>query len=1216
MHPLRKLWIAVAVGLLIPTSTSTAAPLRWTSHAGWREALVQPVAQAEDGFSLISPLTSGLLFTNQLPEPVWLTNTMLLNGSGVACGDVDGDGLCDLFTAALDGPQRLWRNLGGLRFEDVSRSAGMPSETLRVSGCAFSDIDGDRDLDLILNAFGQGTSIFLNDGKGRFQRSQLLNERTGPSSLALADVDGDGDLDLYLVNYRAWTFRDHPTSPVTVEHQGGRAVVTMFGTMPVAGHQELEGRFVVDDSGKLEETGEVDVLALNDGKGRFTPQPFTEGRFMDEQGYPLRVPPRDWGLSVMFRDLNGDNLPDIYVCNDFSSPDRIWINTGEGRFQAIAETAIRTTSRFAMGMDVADVNRDGFDDIFVADMLSPHHSKRHVQLGNVGALYHQPGSPERRLQHSRNTLLAGLGGGLFTDVACFSGVNASDWTWAAIFLDVDLDGFEDLLVGTGNELDSMNVDVTNEQQTRRSQRRMTALEILSMRKLYGRLELPKLAFRNLGGLLFTNSTTTWGFGGAGVASGMALADFDNDGDLDVVVNQLNGGLLLYRNNASAPRLAIRLKGEGNNTRGIGARISVRGGPVLQSQEVIEGGRYLSADDPVRVFAAGKATSLDVDVRWRSGKTSRLAGVAPGRWIEIEEPQGVAHPPPPKPTSQGALFEDASRLLDHRHRDEPFSDFERQALLPQQLSHLGPGLCWNDFDGDGWEDLAIGSGKGGMLAVYYNREGKRFEKDAHAMVTRVLGRDQTTLLGAGRTLFAGSANYEDGQPQGGALRIYNFEARVAGESVSGIAASTGPMCMADIDQDGDLDLFIGGRVRAERYPEPCDWMLLKNEQGRFVPAHRFEKAGLASACLFTDLDQDARPELVVACDWDAVRVFRLNGFTATEITQEWGISSMKGRWNSVEAGDFDGDGRMDLVAGNLGWNHSLHSFASDGVRLFYGSLTGGASLDLIEAYRDRELGQVMPSRVYSSVSAALPFVKEVASDYAAYSKLTVAGILGERMSLTRELHANHLASTVFLNRGRTFEARPLPLEAQLAPVYGLAAADFDGDGDEDLFVAQNLFAVNPDAWRMDGGRGAVLLGDGSGNFKAMKWEDSGISMHGEQRGAAAADFDLDGRMDVAVGQNSSGTKLYRNRGARQGLRVRLDGGGDGTGAVQARVRALHGGKPGPVREIRKGSGYWSQAGSTLIFAGEATVTELEVQSPGGLVRKYPVSPGVEEMTLKP
>ena len=759
---------------------------------------------------------------------------------------------------------------------------------------------------------------------------------------------------------------------------------------------------------------------------------------------------------------------------------------------------------------------------------------------------------------------------------------------------------------------------------------------------------PNFAFRNRGDLTFEDASKAWGFDWVGVSHGMALADLDNDGDLDVVVNNLNAPAGIYRNETAAPRLAVRLKGAAANTRGIGAAIKVIGASVPQSQEMICGGRYLSGDDSVRVFATGTLTNkMRVEVTWRSGRRSVVTEARPNCVYEIDETSALERPSvgaserasvsesadPPRSTLHApTLFEDVSHLINHVHPEEPFDDFARQPLLPNRLSQLGPGVGWQDFDGDGWDDLIIGSGKGGHLSVFRNLGDGKFTALNEPAVNRPVARDQTAVVGFGSNLLAGSANYEDGLTNGGWIRIYDLNRKASGDSILGPSSSTGPLALADIDRDGDLDLFVGGRVIAGRYPEPATSMILKNEGGRFVVAQRWEKLGLVSGATFSDLDGDGNPELILACEWGPIRVFRNERGTFTP--WHWPITSTNnpptlhaprstlhdftGWWNGVATGDFDGDGKLDIVASNWGRNTKYEPFRQDSLRIHFGDLSGTGAVDLLEAYLDpdRTAQRIVPGRGFDIVGSILPFVRERFSTFSAYASASLNDIGGESLKKARELRAHWLESTLFLNRGDRFEARPLPIEAQLAPAFGLAVGDYDGDGSEDLFLSQNFFATQPETSRYDAGRGLFLKGDGNGGFRPTTGEESGVRIYGEQRGCAPGDFDADGRLDLVVAQNAGATKLYRNLGGKPGLRIRLKGSAGNPAVVGATLRLLFGNRTGPAHEIRAGGGYWSQDSSVAVLGTPQPPTQIWVRWPGGKTTTTDLPSTAREIELGP
>jgi len=1205
-----------------------AGRAEWKPGVGYRSLLVQPTGSSSNGFALIPSSLTGMVFTNQVSQQRHLTNQILLNGSGAAVGDVDGDGWCDIFFCGLSGGSRLYRNLGDWKFEDITRSAGVECAGLDATGSTLADIDGDGDLDLVVNTIGAGTRVFKNVGLGKFvEMSPPLNTGRGGMSLALGDLDGDGKLDLYISNYRINTLRDQPNTRFTVKMINNKPVVTQVNGRPIS-DPDLVDRFNFvfgrdgDGRGKFanDENGEVDAVYINDGNGGFRSIPFTGGNFLDEDGNSLSKAPLDWGLSVMIRDINGDGFPDIYVCNDFASPDRIWINNGRGIFRALARPAIRQTSLSSMAVDFADLDRDGLDEIFVADMLSGEHVRRITQRNMVRREMVPADGVMARLQAERNTLFLNRGDGTYAEMAQFSGLEASDWSWASIFLDVDLDGFEDLLVANGFERDNMNLDILQRIESAKAASKFTALEALQLRKMFPRLATPNMAFRNLGGLRFEEVGVKWGFNAAEVSHGMALGDLDNDGDMDVVVNNLNGAAGVYRNESQGERLAVRLKGIGGNTRGIGAKIWVYGGAVpVQSQEMICGGRYLSGDDAQRVFAAGSVTNeMRVEVRWRSGKKSVVAGVKAGQIIEMEE--GVAEEKMEEKRKEVAapMFSDVSGLLGHVHGDESYDDFARQPLLPRKLSQLGPGVAWTDVDGDGWDDLVIGSGKGGALAVYRNKGQSGFERMTNGMLARVVTRDQTGVVGAGGKIWVGSANYEDGLSAGGSVKEYDLVKGTVVDAVAGTESSTGPLVMGDIDGDGELDLVVGGRVVGGKYPEAANTRVYRGVKGRWeldeANSRALEKIGLVSGAVMSDLDGDGYPELVLACEWGPVRVIRNEKGRFKEATRELGLEVYTGWWNGVNTGDFDGDGRMDIVASNWGQNTKYRATSEYPRKVYHGDIDGNGTTDLLEAFHDREMKREVPERSLNVMVAALPFLREKLPTFVSYGNASMLEIFGERLKMMEVLQATTLASAVFLNRGTNFSMKPLPAAAQFSPAFGLCVGDCDGDGDEDLFLSQNFFAVSAESTRSDAGRGLWLLGDGKGNFEAVSGQASGVKVYGEQRGAALCDFDRDGRLDLAVTQNGAVTRMYHNAVAKKGLRVRLIGTSGNPSGFGAQLRLLLKDGGGLWKEIHGGAGYWSQDSVTMVMAQTEQVAEIQVRWPGGKITSSSIPANAREIEV--
>jgi hypothetical protein len=1185
-------------------------------------AALQVPTQGKTGFTLLTPDQTGVMFTNNVDERAAAANRTLYNGSGAATGDFDGDGLPDIFFCSLNGRNTLYRNLGSWRFADVTEQAGLKRDDRYYRGAVFADVNGDARLDLLVCVQGDGVLCFLNAGDGRFTDATAgarTASKFAATTLALADVDGNGTLDLYVANNRTEDVRDR--GKIDLQSVNGRLVV------PPA----LRDRLVIIN-GQVQEYGEPDQLYLNNGKGQFAPVSWTGGRFRDEQGRPLTEAPKDWALSATFRDVNNDGAPDLYVCNDFWTPDRFWINDGKGRFRAMDLLAWRNMCASSMGVDFADIDRDGDLDFFVVDMLSrdPRLRKRQKfaqppMPGGIGEIATRP-------QFMRNTLFANRGDGSYAEIANYAGVAASEWSWSPIFMDVDLDGYEDLLITSGHAKDVQDLDAgalirarqrswkgfTNEVERQKA----FTQELMEHMRLYPRLDTPVVVFRNRGGLRFEDVTSAWGTGQPGVHHAIATADFDGDGDLDFVVNNLGSAAGLYRNDSTAPRVAVRLRGLPPNTQAIGATVKLLDGAVpLQSQEVVSGGRYLAGCDPVLAFAAGKTTAMKLEVTWRNGVTTVVPDVAPNRSCTITQPVGG---PPIRPEALAAqtnapLFKDVSHLLKHTHREEPFNDFERQPLLPRRLSQAGPGVSWFDVDGDGYEDLFIGSGRGGQLAHFRNK-GNEFESVKLAALDVTATADQTGILGwrasDGARLLVASDKLENAAATG------VQQISVARNSVDPLANDTpasGPLAMADVDGDGDLDLFSGGRAVPGRYPEASPSQIYRFDNGRFTldtnDSSALRAVGIVNGAVWSDITGDGLPELIIACEWGPIRVFKNDGRRLTAWnaavsvsqlstlnsqlktnSQPSTLNSFTAWWNGVATGDLDGDGRLDIVAANWGLNSDYVATRERSLQLHYGDLLERGVTDLIETEWDGST--VVPRRRLDVLGRELPPLQEHFTSHRKFSEAALTEVLSPFPVKPKRLEVTTLASMMFFNRGDHFEAVALPKEAQWAPAFGVNVADFDGDGRQDVFLSQNFFAMESETPRLDAARGLLLRGAGGGKLEPVA-AGSGIEVYGEQRGSATCDFDKDGRVDLVVTQNGAATRLFQNVGAKPGLRVRLQGPPGNPHGVGATLRLKAGDKLGPAQEVQAGSGYWSQNSSVLVVATVEKPTEIVVRWPGGV-----------------
>lgn len=1203
----------------------------------WRE-LREPRGDGP-GFEAMPAGAAGVDFTNSLPDSAAYRNRILAQGSGVAMADVNGDSRPDLYLASVHGRNALYLNRGGWRFREITDSAGVALPEHASTGVAFADVNGDRDPDLLVGGLGDRTRLLINDGDGHFtdatDGSGLEGER-GTSTLTLADVDGDGDLDLYVTNYRrrmVWDVypeRSLAIDSITRRTAGGLEVIP-----------ELRDFCRLDTTAAgpaCDWIGQRDELYLNDGSGHFRRVDWTSGRFRTASGEPLEEAPRDWGLTARFHDLDDDGDQDLYVCNDFRTPDRIWLNHGNGTFRAAPFRTVRSTSMSCMAVAFSDVDRDGDTDFYSSDMLAPEGPRRKTQQHTYDPEPVPPGSLRMRVQKNYNTLQLNRGDGTFAEVARARGAAASGWTWGTMFLDVDLDGYEDLLLANGHRWDQLDADTYASPEYARAswQTRLRA---------FPRLDLSNVALRNRGGREFRSAGEAWGFAvEPDVSHGIARADLDADGDQDVVVSRLNRPPLLYVNRTPARRLAVRPVSRPPATPKVGATVEVRGGPGgVQTDRIGAGGMYLSGSAPGLTFAAGDADSLTISVRWPDGRRRVIDGARPGRLYEVAPPSrtdsGAATAGGVEGETDAPLFSDATEQLGgHVHSEPPFDDFRRQPHLPLQLSRLGPGVTWADLGGDGDPDLVIGTGRGGRPTIFRN-DGGRLNRVSLGMAT--VDYDLTALLplpdgDGGTTLLAGQSNYEAEGPEEGssvpsALRIDpaglaerdTVAAEVSG-AVAGAMSSAGPLAAADYDGDGDLDLFVGGRVRPTGYPVAASSRLFRSEPGGLVRDRRnaavLEDVGLVSGAVFSDQDGDGDPDLLLATEWGPVRYLRNDGGQFTDVTAEMGLDTLTGRWNGVAAGDFDEDGRLDLVL--TGWGTNTRYGPSDEPLHVYYGFFGGTSdrtLDVVEARRQEWTGGVAPLLGLAELRQGMERIDGRVESFHQYARSTVEEVVGsETLAGGRHRTARQLRHLLLLNRGDGYEVRPLPPEAQRAPSFHVAVADADGDGHEDLFLTQNFFGTRPGVGWYAAGRSLWLMGDGTGHFRSVGADATGVAVYGDPRGAAVADYDGDARVDLAVSQNGARTRLFHNEGARRGLRVRLIGPRGNPRAAGAAVRVMYrSGDPGPVREVHLGSGYWSVAGPVPVLGLEPdrTVRGIRIRWPDGDTAEVPVEPGQHEVTAR-
>jgi len=1062
-------------------------------------------------FVLRDPDHTGVYFSNTLEESEQLnilTFEYFYNGAGVGIGDVDNDGRPDLFFSGNMTGSRLYLNRGGLRFEDATERAGIDTRGRWATGVSLVDINGDGWLDIYVACAGpygparRANLFYLNKGDGTFreQAAALGLADTGHTTqAAFFDYDRDGDLDVYLLTNITDTLGPNIIRP-----------------------KRADGR-----------SPNTDRLYRND-----------DGRFADVSR-AAGILHEGYGLGVAVSDIDQDGWPDLYVSNDYLSNDLLYLNQQDGTFQERAAECFRHTSYSAMGTDVADCNNDGRPDIVTVDMLPPDHRRRKLLTSSINYdRFRSEMLAGYTPQYMRNTLqlhqgAAPSGAPVFSEIGQLAGIQATDWSWSPLFADLDNDGWKDLLVTNGYPRDITNRDFASYKMHIILQAHYDRNSQSSLLKALQSLEvahLPNYAFHNRGDLTFEDVSANWGFTHPSYSHGAALGDLDGDGDLDYVVNNTNGLAFIYENRGAAGHhFRLRLAGPAGNPTGFGAKVWLHAGGQVQFQECSPYRGFQSSVEPVLHFGLGEALLIDyLRVQWPDGAVQRWSALDADRTLTADYREALPEPAAPPPVTI-PLFTDLSdrRGLSYRHVEEHYADFKVQPLLPHKHSQQGPAIDVGDLDGDGLEDFFIGGAfrRAGHLffqrpdASFYSRplaDGPNYEEDLGCLLFDADSDGDLDLYvtSGGSEFEAGSHWYQD--------RLYrndgkgNFQLDPA--ALPAIRSSTACVSSADYDSDGDLDLFVGGRIDPANYAVLPESFLLENRGGRFVdvtnqwaPDLRF--AGRISAAQWTDLDGDRRPDLLLAGEWMPLTCFYNSG----EGFRRQPIPESTGWWNSLAAADLDGDGDTDFVAGNLGLNNPYRPEPGRPLRLHVNDFDqDGRAEALITSFLQ---GTEAPVHYRDDLLTWLYALRKELPDYQTYAEASWEALFPPDVRAGSEVTTVDQSASVWVEATPGgFVLHPLPVEAQFAPVHGIAIDDYDADGYPDLLLAGNSSATESNTGRYDGLNGLLLRGDGRGSFQPAPFTESGFYLPGD--GKALASLRLaDGRTLILAARNNAKLKAF-------------------------------------------------------------------------------------------
>lgn len=1070
-------------------------------------------AELNTDFKVFESLNSdatGLDFNNILTENDslnYFTYNYIYMGGGVAAGDINNDGLIDLYFTGNQVQNKLYLNKGNLQFEDITIPAGMGGDDRWYTGVTMADVNGDGLLDIYCSVSGKfephTNQLFINNGDNTFteKASEYGLADAGHSIQAtFFDYDKDGDLDMYQANYPPTKF----SSPTWVYKQYMRDP------------SDLQTDHLYENTG----TGFVDVT--------------------DKAG--LRS--YNLSLSATIGDLNNDSWPDIYVSSDFNSPDLMYINNGDGSFKEVIKEATAQTAFYGMGVDIADFNNDGLLDFFQADMDAKINRRKKANMASMNAdLFWSVVDAGFHYQYMHNCMQ--LNNGIFntvgipnfSNISRITGTSSTDWSWGPLFADFDNDGLKDLFITNGTRREINDNDYFNRIEEKGG---IAQDSLLFWSQNIPEEKLDNFMFQNKGDYHFEKANKYWNVSFKGFSNGGIYADLDNDGDLELVTNNIDDPASIFENRASERSNFLRVKFKGNsaNTMGVGNRVYITTGDTIQMQELTLTRGFQSSVAPVLYFGLNNAESIDeVRVVWPSGKEEILREIVVNQELIFEENNSAMPENTINPSQEETLFTqaDSTAFPKFKHVENTYDDFKDQVLLPHKMSEFGPALTVGDVNNDGLEDYYVGGAKDEEAALFIQTTNGMNRVDLEAFQSDKGYEDVDALFfdadGDGfQDLYVVSGGYEFAKkPQLLNDRLYlndqkgNFKA--VADALPKLQSSGSKVYAEDFDGDGKQDLLVLGRQIPGKYPEPASSFVLKNtgttgnpqfEIDDEMQPEAFTDLGMATAASVSDFNQDGRADIVIVGEWMPIRFFENTKTGFLEVTNEMLSQDTTGWWWSIASGDFDGDGDTDYILGNNGLNYKYKASEEESFDIYAGDFDNNENEDIVLGYYND--GKQYPLRGRQCSSQQIPGIKKKFKDYASFSEATLDEVYSEKV-LNSSLHyqVKSFASIYLENKNGKMVVHQLPRAAQLSSVTSILVEDFNEDGNLDAVLAGNLYQSEIETPRNDAFRGVFLEGNGEGGFTAFSPAETGLFIPGDVKNLSP--FRLGSKNYILAAKNS-------------------------------------------------------------------------------------------------